>query len=280
MTMKRTAALFGLLLLAGPAVWAQGIVDPVVTGDTLTARIELPGGLSADLTIAFEQSVGLTPDAAGLSAEVVNLLDQSILSRLPASVSIPSAFPVLLKIEPPSTGGLSFSGVASVSLHTHLLPFVANSPLRLFKATGGGNFADITEEMGAGSYRARGSSGGFSEFLILVDLRAINTVINGKFNKLEGLLTANQAAIPPAVYSDLSSQLAAARSAYTSGSLVTAISKVESFAATVKTHSGAEIPDVWRSARDLNNVAGTLRAAAGTLRFSLLLKSNSGGSLL
>jgi len=280
MTMNRTAALFGLLLLAAPAVWAQGIVDPGVTGDTLTAGIELPGGLTADLTIAFEESVGLTPDAAGLSAEVVNLLDPSILSRLPASVSIPSAFPVLLKVEPPSTGGLSFSGVASVSLHTHLLPFVANSPLRLFKATGGGTFADITEEMGAGSYRARGSSGGFSEFLILVDLRAINTVINGKFNKLEGLLTANQAAIPPAVYSDLSSQLAAARSAYTSGSLVTAISQVESFAATVRAHSGAEIPDVWRSARDLDNVAGTLRAASGTLRFSLLLKSNTGGSLL
>jgi len=31
------------------------------------------------------------------------------------------------------------------------------------------------------------------------------------------------------------------------------------------------VPNVWRSARDLDNTAGNLRAAAGTLRFSLAL---------
>ncbi len=278
--MKRTAVLVAVAFLAGPAVWAQGIVDPVVSGDTLTARIELPSGLGADLTIAFERSVGLTADAVGLSALTINPLDPALLSRLLDSlVSIPAGFPVLLRVEPPATGGLSFSGIVGVSIHTHNLPYVANCPLRLFKASLGGPFQDVTEEMGMGSYRVRGSSGGFSEFLIVVDLRPINGVINGKFNHLEALLTEHQTLIAPAVHADLVAQLAAARAAFSSGSLVTAIQGMEAFAANVKAHSGTEIPDVWRSAGDLTNVAGALRAGAGTLRFSLVLKSNSGGLL-
>jgi hypothetical protein len=65
-----------------------------------------------------------------------------------------------------------------------------------------------------------------------------------------------------------------AEDAYAAGQTVQAIAKVEAFAATVKQHSGSGIPDVWRSARDLANAAGELRAAASTLRFSLLLKAN------
>jgi hypothetical protein len=45
----------------------------------------------------------------------------------------------------------------------------------------------------------------------------------------------------------------------------------------VKQNSGAAIPDVWRSSRDVVNVAGDLRAGASTLKFSLLFKA-SGGS--
>ncbi len=278
--MNRTAAaLLGLALLAAPAAQAQ-IIDPVVNGNTLSARIELPGGIGADLTIAFENAVGLTPQALGLSARLVSLTDLSLLGLLDTGLSIPAGFPVLLSIDPPASGGLSFSGVASVSLHTHNLPFVANSPLRLFKSSGGLKFEDVTEDMGMGSYRVRGSSGGFSLFMILVDLRPIDAVIGHKFNRLEALLEAYEDDMAPAVYDTLEDQLAAARAAWTGGALVTAIESVETFAATVKAHSGADVPDVWRSARDLHNVAGYLRAAAGTLRFSLTLKSNAAGSPL
>lgn len=277
--MKRTAVFLAVFLLGVPALRAQGIVDPVVSGDTLTARIELPGGIAADLTVAFERAVGLTPAGLGLAADLVDVGDLSLLSRLPGGVSIPSGFPVLLRVEPPSTGGLSFSGIAGVHLHTHNLPYTATSPLRLFKATGGGPFQDVTQEMGMGSYRVQGSSGGFSEWMIVADTRAVDSVIAAKFNKLETLLARHAPEIPPAVHGDLSSQLAAARASYASGALVTAIQEVEAFAATVKANSGAGIPDVWRSGGDLTNVAGTLRAAAGTLRFSLNLKSNSGSPL-
>lgn len=276
--MNRTAAalLLGLVVVATPAAHAQ-IVDPIVKDDTLTARIELPGGLAADLTVAFENAVGLTPASLGLSVRKVGLLDLSLLNLIGGVGSIPNAFPVLLSINPPASGGLSFSGVASVSLHTHDLPFVANSPLRLFKSTGGLKFEDVTEDMGMGSYRVRGSSGGFSLFLILVELRPVDTVIAYKLDRLEGLLEAYEADIAPEVYETLEDQLAAARAAWTGGALVTAIESVESFAAAVKGHSGTAIPDVWRSARDLTNAAGYLRAAAGTLRFSLALKSNASG---
>ncbi len=281
--MKRTAVLFSfafLCLVAAPALRAQGIVNPVVSGDTLTAQIALPGGIGADLTITFERAVGLTPDALGLSARLVSLPDLSILSRLTSGLSIPIGFPVLLSIEPPATGGLSFSGIAAVGFHTHNLNFTANTPLRLFKSSDGGPFEDVTETMGMGSYRARGTSPGFSQWLIVADIRPLNSVIAGKFNRLQGLLAEHEAAIPAEIHTDLVDQLASARASYQAGALVTAIQKVEGFAATVQAHSGSEIPDVWRSARDLTNVAGALRAAAGTLRFSINLKSNGGGGLL
>lgn len=280
--MKRTAVLVAFLcLVAAPALRAQGIVEPVVSGDTLTARIALPGDIGADLTIAFERAVGLTPDALGLSARLVSPTDSGILSRFPNNgVSIPTGFPVLLSIEPPATGGLSFSGIAAVGFHTHNLTFTANTPLRLFKSSDGGAFEDVTETMGMGSYRARGTSPGFSEWLIVADVRPLNAVIAGKFNRLQGLLAAHEAAIAPAVHEDLVDRLAAARASYQAGALVTAIQQVEGFAAAVQAHSGSDIPDVWRSARDLTNVAGALRAAAGTLRFSINLKSNSAGPSL
>ncbi len=281
--MKRTAVLFSiafLCLVAAPALRAQGIVNPVVSGDTLTAQIALPGGIGADLTIAFERAVGLTPDALGLSARLVSLPDLSILSRLTNGLSIPIGFPVLLSIEPPATGGLSFSGIAAVGFHTHNLNFTANTPLRLFKSSDGGPFEDVTETMGMGSYRARGTSPGFSQWLIVADIRPLNSVIAGKFNRLQGLLAEHEDAIPAEIHADLVDRLASARASYQAGALVTAIQKIEGFAAAVQAHSGSEIPDVWRSARDLTNVAGALRAAAGTLRFSINLKSNGGGGLL
>jgi hypothetical protein len=281
--MKRTAVLFLFgfsCLFSAPALRAQGIVNPVVSGDTLTAQIALPGGIGADLTIAFERAVGLTPDALGLSAQLVSLTDPSILSRLTSGLSIPTGFPVLLSIEPPATGGLSFSGIAAVGFHTHNLSFTANTPLRLFKSSDGGPFEDVTETMGMGSYRARGTSPGFSEWLIVADVRPLNSVIAGKFTRLQGLLAEHEAAIPAEIHADLVDRVAAARASYQAGALVTAIQQIEGFAVAVQEHSGSAIPDVWRSARDLTNVAGALRAAAGTLRFSINLKSNGGGGTL
>lgn len=270
-------ALALFLVLPLPAV-AQGIIDVVVEGNEVRAGISLPGGIGADLTIGFEQVVGLTEANVGLSASLADLTDPDLLARL-GSGSIPVAFPVLIRIEPPSDGGLSFSGVTWISLHTHNLIFVPNTPLRLFAAPLGGRFEDITESVGMGSYRARGCKGSFSEFLILVDLRPLPMAINEKLNRLERVLDENADRIDPALLPQLTALAAQIRSAYAAGQTKLAITRTESFLNLVKTNSGTAIPNVWRSSHDLVNVAGLLRSAALTLKFSLNLKSNLLGLL-
>ena len=264
-----------LVLWAGPAA-ATGIVGAKVEGDTLAAKIRLPGGVGADLSVSFEQVVGLSAENLGLSARLLDVADLALIAnRLPSTlVSVPTGFPVLLTIEPPDTGGLSFSGLVTVELYTHALTFLPGCPFRLYAAPLGGAFTDITESNAGGSYRVRGHKGDFSEFLIVADARAVDSAIAVKFSQLDGELTYQAAAIDPAVLSTLAALLDEAEAAYAAGQTVQAIAKVEAFAEVVKQNSGSGVPDVWRSARDLANAAGRLRAAASTLRFSLLLKAN------
>jgi hypothetical protein len=266
-----------LLVLPLPAA-GQGIVDVVVEGNELRAGISLPGGLGADLTIGFEQVVGLTPESVGLSASLANLTDPDLLARL-GQGSLLAAFPVLLRIEPPADNGLSFRGVTSISLHTHNLDYLPGTPLRIFAAPLGGRFEDITESVGKGSYRCRGRKGSFSEFLILADLRPARMVVAEKLGRLDRILDENADAIDGAVLDDLTSLAAEIRSAWAAGQPQQAVAKTNAFLEAVKRNSGPAIPDVWRSSRDVVNVAGLLRAAGETLRFSLNLKSNLLGLL-
>jgi hypothetical protein len=99
-------------------------------------------------------------------------------------------------------------------------------------------------------------------------------VIAAKLDRLDDLLAAHASAIEPAVLVELEDVLASARDKYETNQLVPAIQKVEAFERKVDNHAGDDVPDVWRSARDLVNVAGELRAAARTLHFSLLWKNN------
>lgn len=269
--MTRFACIALVLLVSAVPLGAQGLVNTVVSGNEVSTTLSLPGGLGAGLTIRFEEVVGLTTTNLGLSAEVLNPFSWPLLSRLSGAL-LPGGFPVMIRIAPPTSGGLSFSGVVSVDIHTHNLNFLSALPLRFFAATPGGPFSDITVSAGAGSYRACGNKGGFSDFLIVLDLRPVDWVIKGKFNQLKGILESNEGRIAPAVYDDLADLLDDARDEYDDGHIAASVEKVEDFIAEVEQHSGADIPDVWRSARDLVNVAGYLRSAAGTLRFSLNLK--------
>jgi hypothetical protein len=273
-----------LLLAALPCVApaaAQGIGNLVISGNQVTAAIDLPG-ISADLTITFEQVVGLSGANLGLSAQLLNPLDAAysgLLARLPATgglpalpaITLPAAFPVLVRVQPPAGGGLSFSGIQSFEIHTHNLELTASCPLRLFSAPAGGAFDDITTSMGIGSYRVRGSGGGFSEFVIFADTRPVGSVVNHKFDALANLLSTYGGAIPAPLLDDLTHQLQAARAYHQAGDNVNAAKAVAGFADTVRRNSGTAIPDVWRASGDLPNVAGRLRAAAGTLSFSLSL---------
>src|SRR5258708_2008881 len=251
-----------------------------VSGNQAQADVDLAGGIEVDLTITFENVVGLTPSALSASATVVNPLDPTLLARLPGllQVSVPGAFPVLLQIDPSASSGLTFEGLYKVSLHTHNLQLDPAVPLALFKAPDGGPFRDVTLYEGRGSYRVDGGGGDFSEFLIVIDVRPIDTVIADKFNALQGLLNTYGGSMPIAVLTTLQGQLSQALASYQGGLISQAISQINAFSDYVRAHSGDDIPDVWR-AQDPSrvDVAGLLRVGAGTLSFSLDRKTNVQG---
>lgn len=272
--MRRIAALLVLVLCTALPAAGQGIINSTINGSSISIEVSLPGGIGADVTLSFEQVTGLSLANLGVSAYLANPLSPSFRSRLPGSV-LP-ILPLVLRIEPPASGGLTFTGVTEIDIHTHNLHFIPGTPLRFFSAPLGGKFEDVTAAMGSGSYRARATKGGFSEFLIVADLRSRSQVIAAKFDRLEDLLEGYEGSMPGSVYDELEDRLQAARADYTGGSSTAAIAEIDDFLETVEQHSGTDIPAVWRSARDVHNVAGYLRGAALTLRFSLGL----GGGLL
>jgi hypothetical protein len=268
--MRRIFVFLVLALLAALPAAGQGIVSTTINGNLVSVTISLPGGIGADVSLGFEDVSGLSLANLGISARLANLFDLGFWNRLPHG-TLP-VLPLILRIEPPASGGLSFTGVAALEIHTHNLIYIPQTPLRFFAAPLGGKFADITQGMGPGSYRARGTRGGFSEFMILVDLRSVNQAIAAKLDRLEYLLEHYEADISGPIYADLETQLAAIRADIASGATTDAIEGVDGFLTTVEENSGTDIPNVWRAARDVVNVSGYLQEAAGTLRFSLVLK--------
>lgn len=266
-----SVAFLGLVLCTQAAAT---VLSPSVEGNTFSATIQA-AGVSADLTIRFENAVGLNVGNLGLSVQQVGPM--TLAGRLPSvDVSLPAAFPLMLRIDPPASGGLSFEGVVEVELYTQDLQYTAGSPLRLFTAsTPNGTFHDITDLTAGGSYRTRSSGGHFSDFLILADLRPLGQVISAKFDHLDDLLTAYVGDMPAGLYDDLSDLADDALTAWQTDAPGTAMQHVEAFDAAVKAATQAgPLPNVWRAARDLDNVGGELRAAARTLRYSLSLAAN------
>jgi hypothetical protein len=264
----------GLLVTAASPASAQ-IRVPVpltVLGNEARGVIALPGGIGAELTIAFEDVVGLTPTSLQAWASLIGPLDLGLLRRLPPGGQVipPSGFPVLLEIEPADASALSFAGVARVSLYTLNLQLDRLVPLSLYSSSYGEAFRDITVSEGRGSYRVCGSSGGFSEFVIVINRQAIDSVIAGKFDRLQALLDEHASTMPEAVASVLQAHLSRALELFRSGATAGAIGEMVAFSRYVEAQSGTDIPDVWRAnCAGLVNVAGLLRSAADTLKFSL-----------
>jgi hypothetical protein len=269
--MRRLLVVLALILSSALPSQAQILT---LSGKSISLAVSLPGGIGADVSLSFEDVTGLNLLTLGASAQLINPNDPALLARLPASVT--PALPLLLRIEPPLSGPLSFRGISTLEIHTHNLVYVPTTPLRLYHAPLGGRFEDMTAFMGSGSYRVRGTSGGFSEFLIVSDTRTVDQAITDKFDDLEDELDEYSGLMPASLASNLATILATARADYARGALSSAIQGVDSFQTVVQQNSGTNIPNVWRAARDVENAAGYLRAGAKTLRFSLALKSDLG----
>lgn len=260
--------------LSTPA-YGEGVVSLDVFNNEVSAKIEFANGVGADVTVAFEQSTGLSAESLGLEAALVDPTDPSLLARLPGTlIGLSNAFPLKIAIEPPDEGTLSFVGVTTVSIHTHNLGYSVGSPFRLFVAEDGGAFSDITDQAGSGSYRVRGSRGEFSEFMIVADLRPIDSVITTKFDRLEAELSENQGLVNSTLYGELVALVDTARDAYAAEDEVAAIEALDAFIVEVRTNAGGAVPNLWRSRDDIVNLDGQLRATASTLRYSLTLLAN------
>jgi hypothetical protein len=271
------AALGGLVLantaqaLTGRSKLPRGggpLIDIQISGNRVTASISLLG-LGLDVTIDFENAQNLTVPSLGLSVALINPLDPALLARLPGGglVSVPLALPLMISIRPPVAGGLSFTNTALIELHTHLLPFAVGTPLRLFKSPDGGLFTDITEDVLPGSVRTRGRTGGFSDFLIVADLRDHAEVADDRYLFLAARLA--NPGIAPATRLALETQLATSRSAFDVANYPNASAALLTFESMVRSAAGSAVPNRWRSARDLDNVAGDLLGESSSLRFTL-----------
>jgi len=281
--MKRIVAWFVLILvlaMALPAVAAPApsrASDQKLLGLNLGKVVKIPislvGGILGNLTVTFESVTALSVVNLGVSITPVSPSDPALLARLPATVSIPPGFPVLVRIDPPAAGGLAFTGVVSVELLPLNLLSPAGPSTRMYAAPTGGDFTDNTSSsqpvLIGSSYRVLGSRGGFSEFLLVIDQTPLDDVIATKLDLLDQVLTDNAGAIAAPVYATLTTELAAVRSDIAQGNKVAATQDLNLFLGTVEQHSGTDIPDIWRAQRDLTDVAGQLRAGGKTLLFSL-----------
>jgi hypothetical protein len=264
----------GKLLVAAMLLFGSGVAPaqnlPVLVdtaGNTATVRIGTAANPLAELTLTFDDATGLSPSSLGVSARLVNLSDPALLARLPDPrlVQLDSALPLLVTIEPPTAGGLSFRRSGRFELHTHALAYSMGSNYRVLKAPVGGAFHDTTEEIAQGSVRARSRYGGFSQFLVVADLRRTGDAIDEKIAALRARIATLPAGEQPA----FTTQLDAVESAIANEDYADALTAVDLVSERALARAGNGLLDEWRATRDADNQVGELLAGAATLKFSI-----------
>lgn len=266
---RASKALFAAMLFVCTGIAAAQSLPVTVeaSGNHAHASIAIDGTEVAELILDFQDASGLSPASLGVSAEVVSPLDTSLLARLPDTslTTLTTSLPVMITIEPPANGGLSFRDIGRLEIHTHALPYAIGSSLRVFKAPLGGNFRDVTDEIAEGSVRARSTYGGFSQFLILTDVRTTGAVINEKI----GWLRDKVSTLPFSERGAFNAKLDETQTAVALGNCETALAAIDAFRSRAQARAGQFIANEWRATRDVDNQAGNLVAGAATLRFSV-----------
>ena len=265
-----TSLRFSLDLVALPTAVGGG------TG--LATVLSLPDGTDVELQLTFAESFDVDLSRLRIKAERVDVDDPALLARLPRGVRVPREFPMLIHLHPDPSIAQAFSGNWSLDLHTEALEFHAETPLRLFKAPDGGAFRDITETIGLGSYRVRGTGADFSEFLVVEDLRSPQTIVRQKLKSLYNIVGAHGSEIEDSLLMEVESRLQEIAAAVDTGAYQQAVDTTDALLEMIRKNRGDAIPTIWRSNGDRVNVAGLLKTSAQTLRFSLeLLASPTSG---
>lgn len=277
-----------VMLLAGMATMHSGAANAAVTvtvtgADTARADFAL-GGTPASpqytgtVFMTFESPIGLTAANLNVTAQIVSPSSPVLLARLPGGgeVTVPSGFPVMISISPPAIGGFEFVNAAKVELYTTTLSFNAAIPYRLYKAPPGGMFSDITEDVVAGSIRSRARTGGFSDFMMVVDSRSLIDIIEDKYAFLEARIGDDD--IAPLTGAALQQDLDESLEEFLEGDYEDARSELDDLEVRVASAAGEDIPNRWLAGGSLDNVAGSLESEAIALDYALrqLVASGSG----
>lgn len=267
--------LFSSVILLTSAVHAGNVSTIIVDGRKAKSSITLPkpggGNYTADLELEFHNPVNLTVACLGITAEVLDAAAiANVQARLPDPLNqvIDGAFPVRITVEPPIACGLEFEDEVHIELDTVDLVYAGFSPYRLMKAPIGGAFRDITASVVAGSVRSRGSSGTFSEFVMVlspVQNYAAEAALG--FAELDAQLASQT--IAPSAKQTLQSDAAISRAAFDASDYTQAIARLDDLTAHCGALGGPALPNRWRSARDLDNAEGAIVGISDHLRFLL-----------
>ncbi|WP_194757391.1 DUF6689 family protein [Aliidiomarina indica] len=259
----------GLVAQAMMAAVAAPTSTVTYHNNRVVADVKLDHGLSFDFSISFEHAVGLNETNFKVTAQRVSPFDASITSRLPDSMltALHDSFPVLITVTARPDRGFAFTGEAQLELYTQSIDFADN--LRMFRSHNQAQFEDITTLTAAGSLRARGSTGQFSDFLILVDNRDPQAQAVAKVQEMSSYLYSYVDSLGDEVGSELRALSRNAENHVHEGRYNAAASMVNNFIRVLERTSGDSIPDVWRSSDDIENVKGELLTRARNLRFTL-----------
>jgi hypothetical protein len=270
--LKLNVSCFLLFTLLSSGSIAQTVTPTSVSvdGNTLRANLQVTSIIEVDLVVEFEKSIGLIADNVNISATLHDVRDIEVISRISSFgiKAIPS-FPVIISISPKADTGFAFEGLASIEIYTKSVDYNTAMPARIFRSHANGDFEDITSMISAGSIRARGNTGSFSDFMILLDERSNANKIDDTFSQLNQLFNQNINNVSSILAVTIQTSINAIQQTLLLSDYVTALELVEELIVVSENATGQQITNVWRSSNDLTNMQGELLTRLRTLRYNL-----------
>jgi hypothetical protein len=241
-----------------------------INGNVLKAKLQVTSLIEVDLVVEFEKSIGLSANNIDISASLVDVNSSSVTNRINVDdIKVIPSFPVVISITPKVNSGFGFEGLASVEIYTKSIDYNVAMPARLFRSHDNGNFEDITSMVSAGSIRARGNTGSFSDFMILLDERSNVDMIEDTFSQLNQLFNQHSDKVLQILGMSIQTSIISLQQALLMSDFATALELTESLISLTESATGDQMRNVWRSSNDLINMQGELLTRLKTLRFSL-----------
>jgi hypothetical protein len=263
---------FLLLTLLSSSSIAQTVSPSAVSinGNVLQAKLQVTSTIEIDLVVEFEKSIGLSANNIEITASLIDTDSSFVTNRFNVNdLKVIPSFPVIISISPKVNSGFGFEGLASVEIYTKSIDYNVAMPARLFRSHDNGNFEDITSMVSAGSIRARGNTGSFSDFMILLDERSNTDMIEATFSQLSQLLNQHSDKISLVLGMSIQTSINSLQHALLMTDFATALELTESLISITESATGDQMSNVWRSSNDVINMQGELLTRLKTLRFSL-----------